>query len=131
MSEKTCKELIKERLTGRIDELSHLWAEYQDGGDSIYEFGLSFDYVPAEGRKRGYFRWQLSYGGPADEFRIYAEGRDSIWRTCKIEYLYMDWFDGAKRTLSGENYNLIENIFQSLFVEIDAAEAEFEKAYSE
>ena len=37
----------------------------------------------------------------------------------------MDWFDGAKRTLSGANYDLIEEIFLALFVETGTAQERF------
>lgn len=45
-----------------------------------------------------FWRLQLSWGGPSDEFRIYLNGRpqDLInGATVEIAYHYMDWFDGA------------------------------------
>lgn len=145
----TCKERINGELAGRIDDLRQLWAAYahpntptatEDGniiggdmdGGHIYEFGLYFDYVaPGTFRKqqRGYFRWQLSTGGPGDEFRIYAEGSGYRWHVDRIEYVFMDWWDSAKRTLSGARFDLLEEIFQALFVEDGSAQAEFEKAF--
>lgn len=144
MSDKTCKERIAVHLASRMDDLRQLWTAYcnpgtetstEDGniiggdmdGAHIYEYGLCFDYVQPE-HGRGYFRYQITWGGPSDEFRIYAQGNGYKWHVDRIAYHFMDWFDGAKRTLSGKNRELIEEIFQSLFVEIGSAQAEFKKA---
>ena len=56
----------------------------------LSEFGLGFYYVEPhtyEDQKDAYYKWQLSWGGPGDEIRIYNKDR--------IEYWYLDWFDGA------------------------------------
>ena len=62
---------------------------------TLDEYGLSFDYVAPDtftGQAKGYFRWQLSYGGPSDEFRFHINPDFS----CRaIEYWFLDWFDGA------------------------------------
>src|SRR3990172_6700819 len=109
MTDHSCKARVSEHLTGRIEALQTLWDLYREDSEAsdedyghIYDYGLSFDYVPAEDRRRGYFRYQLSWGGPSDEFRIYAEGHEYRWHVDKIEYWFMDWFDGAKRVLSGK-----------------------------
>ena len=145
MTTKTCKERINGELKDRISDLRQLWEAYcnpdtatstEDGniiggdmdGAHVYEYGLCFDYVAPEGRKRGYFRYQLSGGGPSDEFRIYAEGSGYEWHVDRIEYVFTDWFDGAKRTLSGANYDLIEEIFLALFVETGTAQERFTAA---
>lgn len=59
------------------------------------ETALAWDYVAPFtflDQKAGYFRLQLSWGGPSDEFRIYTDMQKDI---KKIEYWYMDWGDGA------------------------------------
>jgi len=70
--------------------------EYEDLFDYINNSALSWDYVEAEtfeNQEEGYYRLQLSWGGPSDEFRIYTtQYADEI---DVIEYHYMDWFDGA------------------------------------
>lgn len=66
--------------------------EYEDLYDYANQTALSWDYVEGEGRKAGYYRLQLSWGGPSDEFRIYITQDKEI---DIIEYWYMDWFDGA------------------------------------
>lgn len=42
--------------------------------------------------KPSYKRIQISWGGPSDEFRIYANGT--------IEYWFLDLYDGAKVVLN-------------------------------
>jgi len=66
--------------------------EYDDLFDYVNQTALSWDYVDSEGREAGYYRLQLSWGGPSDEFRIYVNQDKEI---DIIEYWYMDWFDSA------------------------------------
>ena len=62
---------------------------------TIFDYGLSFDYCGAEDDESastpGYFRYQISWGGPSDEFRFYAEKitpyKYAVW---KIEYWFLD-----------------------------------------
>lgn len=68
----------------------------EDFFDYVNQNALSWDYVESgtfEDQKEGYYRLQLSWGGPSDEFRIYTIG-DTL-EIDVIEYWYMDWFDGA------------------------------------
>ena len=68
---------------------------YEDGTDEFCDYGLSFDYVAPgtfENQEAGYFRFQMSTGGPGDELRFYA-GRDNDLHCA--EYWFLDWFDGA------------------------------------
>ena len=66
----------------------------EDFFDYVNSNALSWGWVDAEDEKNpGYFRLQLSWGGPSDEFRIYTIG-DTLDIDC-INYHYMDWFDGA------------------------------------
>ena len=115
---KSCEKRIDENLRMRLDDLQKLWTAYCDGEEeiedlgSIYDYGLCFDYIPAEtfeDQKEPYFRYQLSWGGPSDEFRFYT-GPDLI--PYKIEYVFLDWFDGAKRELKGEDFDLLFEIFE-------------------
>lgn len=85
---------------------------------SLNEYGLSFDYCyPAKGNP-GYFRYQLSWGGPSDEFRIYADKRSEYtWVIWKVEYWFLDWFDSAKRVLHGEDEKFMKNLLTGFFME--------------
>ena len=68
---------------------------YEDFFDYVNQSGLCFDFVSVdtfEDQDRGYWRFQMSWGGPSDEFRIYTDDQNQIEY---IEYWYMDWFDGA------------------------------------
>ena len=68
--------------------------EYENLFDYVNQSALSWEYVEGEDEKNpGFYRLQLSWGGPSDEFRIYTIG-DTLEIDC-IDYHYMDWFDGA------------------------------------
>ena len=84
MKDKTCEERIDAALTDRMQDFRKGELE-----------GLGFDYVNPntfEDQPRGYHRWQLSWGGPSDEFRLYSDGT--------VHYHFMDWYDGAKRYIT-------------------------------
>lgn len=114
-----CKARVSEHLKGRLQDLQRLWKAYcKDGeGDvedlgNIFEYGLCFDYVALGtfGKQRkGYFRYQLSWGGPSDEFRFFCGPELQPYR---IEYWFMDWFDGARRILKGKNEILLLEIWE-------------------
>ena len=89
--ERSCADQVQEHLEDRLKELHTVE-------------GLCFDYVDPDtftDQKEGYWRWQLSWGGPGDEFRIYVNPDKSVHR---IEYWYLDWYDGAKVTLSPQQH---------------------------
>jgi len=119
----------------RIKDLRTLWNLYLEDPDAqdeelgnIFEYGLCFDYVPAgtfRDQKRGYFCYQLSWGGPSDEFRFYC-GPDL--KVDKITYAYLDWFDGMEITLRGKDFELLKEIFEMFFVDSGTAKAALEKA---
>lgn len=59
------------------------------------EYGVGFDYVAAgtfERQRVGYFRYQLSYGGPAEEFRFFVDPEHNLIRA---EFWLLDWFTGS------------------------------------
>lgn len=135
--EKPCKDRVKNHLTGRMHDLRILWKLYCDGdedGDydlgTFCEYGLSFDYVAPytfKNQPEGYFRYQLSWGGPSDEFRFYANRSHRDWVVYRIEYWFLDWFDGAGITLQGEKKEFMEEIFQ-FFNDVESCTHEYEKA---
>ena len=71
---------------------------YQDSFFDYLNDGyfLGWDFVEpftfGEDQKAGYWRLQISWGGPSSEYRIYVDSEKAI---RKIEYWYLDWFDGA------------------------------------
>ena len=80
-----CVDLVEDRWKDRQEDLKN--PEYE---------GLCFDYVEPntfEHQLEGYFRGEFSWGGPSDELRAFVNEHYEIHR---LEYWYMDWFDGAK-----------------------------------
>jgi hypothetical protein len=132
MKNASCEQRIV-ALQGRVADLRQLWTAYCDGdeeaGDlgTLCEYGLSFDYV-APGtfgdQKEGYFRYQLSWGGPSDEFRFFVNPDLSCHR---VEYWFLDWFDGAHRILFGEAEALLLDIWR-WFCDTGTARAALESA---
>ena len=132
--EKTCERRVSEHLKGRIEDLKKLWAAYQDDPEkslddlgNMYEYGLCFDYVAPgtfDDQTEGYFRYQLSWGGPSDEFRFYVGPE---FKCHRIEYWFLDWFDGASRAIEGENLALMVEIF-TWFDDGGLVKTEFDKA---
>jgi len=140
MKTATCADRVRPNLEGRIAGIRKLWALYNDDPEAydyelgnLYEYGLCFDYVPPgtfEDQLEGYFRWLLSTGGPGDEFRFYADrspNRLSGWSVYRIEYWFLDWFDGAHIDLSGEDEELMRELFE-FFAEVGMADSEYNNA---
>ena len=77
------------------DHVGNDYHNYDDLYDYINQTALSWDYVEPytfNDQREGYYRLQLSWGGPSDEFRIYTDIDKNI---SNIEYWYLDWYDGA------------------------------------
>ena len=126
-----CKQRVAGSCEGRLEDLDKLWKAYCTGEEDVEdlgnlnEYGLCFDYVAPntfDDQKEGYFRYQLSYGGPSDEFRFYC-GLD--YTLYKIEYWFMDWNDGAKKIVTDNK--LMQEIFD-WFNDCGSCRDEFEKA---
>jgi len=121
MAELKCKDQIKERWASRRADFKQLFKK-PEGNDELSplsEYGLCIDFVPARtftGQLHGYYRYQLSWGGPSDEVRVWRTGNKPIL----IEYWFMDWGDGAKlnitRDLIGQELGryILENVNQGL-----------------
>ncbi len=117
MRTQTCESRIDDHLADRLCDLRRLWTAWCEGnatddGESFAEYGLSFDYVAPEtftDQREAYFRYQLSWGGPSDEFRFFVNPDLSCH---SVEYWFLDWFDGAHRVLSGEDEKLLLAIWQ-------------------
>lgn len=119
MNEKTCKGKIGAALQGRFEDIEKLWNLWKEDPEAydpdlgnFNEYGLAFDYVAPGSfneQKQGYFRYQISYGGPSEEFRFFT---DENFRPYQIEFWYLDWFDGAKTILRGKKLGLMQEIFE-------------------
>jgi len=115
---RTCKERVEEHLKGRMEDIDKMlnpenYTEKElEEVPELFEYGLCFDYVPANtfnDQPEGYFRWQLSTGGPGDEFRFLTE--DPTENMPVIEYWFLDWFDGANIELKGVHLDLLNQIW--------------------
>ena len=90
-----------DQLKGRASDIADIMtrqrsddAEVADQAyDDFYQYGLSFDYVPPftfEEQRAGYWRWQISWGGPGEEFRIYVDPVTD--RVKEVDFYYTeDW----------------------------------------
>ena len=97
IKERTCEELVYGEWQSRRADFSSymLRADENDELGPWHEYGLGFAYVAPdtfEGQYEGYFRYQLSWGGPSQEIRFFADPSFSIHR---IEFWHLNWFDGA------------------------------------
>lgn len=71
--------------------------------DAFNEYGLCFDYVAPgtfDNQPTGYWRYQISWGGPSEEIRFYGSPSDNA--PALIEFWYLDWFDGAPEDVTGD-----------------------------
>lgn len=139
----SCKSRWAAEKNSEIRAIRKLWNLYcagnEDGdedGCRFGEHGLAFDYVAPGTFKntRGYWRWQISWGGPSDEFRFYADtcgDHDDVYlhfKLTRIEYAFLDWFDGYSRKLTGKDEALLREIWDLHFNELGLAKAEYRKA---
>lgn len=105
---KKCDERIEETMKSRLEDFRLLLkGEKNDDLGDLANYALAFDYVEPgtfDDQREGYFRYQISWGGPSDEFRFFVNPDLSCHR---IEYWFMDWFHGASRTCNGEDERLM------------------------
>lgn len=124
---RTCAERVGESLESKLETLRALWDLYQEDPEAYHdeeetkldEYALSFDYVAPgtfNDQPEGYFRYQISYGGPSEEFRIYANKDGAhTWTIYRIEYWFLDWFDGAHINLIHDDFTWFESFVLSYF----------------
>jgi hypothetical protein len=101
--QKKCIDLVNKNYQSRLKDLREAYNNQNiDLSTWLSEYGLNWDYVVPntfDNQEDGYYRWQLSWGGPSDEFRIYTDNKKNIQ---SVEYWYLDWFDGASITVNDE-----------------------------
>ena len=91
--DKSCADLIAGELKDRELQLEELYRkidgndemEESDARDELYSMAYGID-------RREIVRVVWSGGGPADYLEITHSGGDII----RVEYLYQDWYDGAR-----------------------------------
>ncbi|MGE3992564.1 hypothetical protein [Pseudorhodoplanes sp.] len=129
---KSCEQRIDAELKDRLNDLRRLWAAFIAGREdddlgSLSDYGLCFGYVSPgtfDEQDEAYYRYQLSWGGPSDEFRFFVNPDLSCHR---IEYWFLDWFDGAYRVLTAESRQLMLDLWD-WFRETGLARTAFEGA---
>lgn len=60
-----------------------------------HNYGLSFDYVEPftfDNQRDGYWRFQISWGGPSEELRAWYDSEDNL---RALEFWFLDWGEGA------------------------------------
>ena len=127
--EKTLKERMEISHISRTEDLiklfEHSSCEYNDNcyvNEDLeecpivqelglyHDYGLSFDYVEEytfNDQEEPYFRYQISWGGPSEEYRIYT---DDLFNIERVEYWFLDWFEGENKTLDKDDiiFDVIE-----------------------
>ena len=132
-----CKDRVGASYKSRFAEIKALWNLYREDSEKYHddygrwdEYGLCFDYVPRgtfTDQKRGFFRFQISTGGPGEEIRFYA---DETLALTRVEFWYLDWFDGAHVKVTGKNRELIDEIWED-WKEMELPQTQMEKATAE
>jgi hypothetical protein len=120
MKETKRKVSVTRSMRKRIHDLNILLTAYLQGEDetgdmgTLGDYALSFDYVAPgtfDDQREGYFRYQLSWGGPSDEFRFFV----NLDLSChRVEYWYLDWFDGASFTPGDGELSFLLEIWEWL-----------------
>jgi hypothetical protein len=135
--EASCASRWAAHKESRVIDLRLLLVAWHEGDEdrhaneigTLSEYGLGFDYV-APGtftdQKEGYWRYQISWGGPSDEFRFYAGGCGEQ-QPHRISYAFLDWFDGHEQALAGDDLEVIHQLW-TFFRDTGVTEAEYRKA---
>lgn len=114
--QRTCREQVQEHKNSRLNDLKILLygddeAKEREELPDLWDYGLGFDYVPSNtfgNQPQGYFRFQISWGGPAEEIRFYTDATTTLY---KAEFWFLDWWDGAKKILSNEDWEIAKDLF--------------------
>ena len=114
--DRSCEARVEKHMSGRVDDLRVLWAAFLQGRTdkelgSLNEYALCIDYVAPgtfNDQTEGYFRYQISYGGPRDAFRFFVNPDFTVHR---IEYWFLDWFDGAHRSVEDQPAQVLHNLW--------------------
>ena len=68
---------------------------YNNAQDEWHDFGLSYQYVEPftfDDQRDGYWRFQISFGGPSEELRAWFDSNDQL---RALEFWFLDWGEGA------------------------------------
>lgn len=110
---KLCPEIMDANELKSYNQEKEQYNGYSDFFDYANQAGLSFDRVEAEtfkDQEEPYWRWQLCWGGPSQEFRLFDDGN--------LEFWHLDWFDGACVIVQDEIFKDLMNKFKSLSIDL-------------
>lgn len=114
----TCEQRIDDELQDRIASIHEGFYGRSPEDDVEDEDGAleASDSLPdpLSIERRITYHVALSTGGPADGFRLTFDPEDG--QLIRGEYYYQDWFDGATRTLSDEDADMIAEAY-GIYVE--------------
>lgn len=110
---KSCKGRIDKELKERIEDFKNALEgkypneeEFEDFLEWLNCYALAYDDDPYYRAKR----LELSYGGPQDYFLFFYDQEGGRYR---IEYHFLDWFDGAERVLEGDDFEIMKEVFEN------------------
>jgi len=87
-------ERMDRQLDNSLDEGLKLDLE-NEASIEWHNYGLSFDYVEPftfDDQRDGYYRFQISWGGPSEELRAWYDSEDNL---RALEFWFLDWGEGA------------------------------------
>jgi len=101
--QKTCEERIDKGLKDRMKDVREIVGA-EDPVEELNEKALALS-------KYEVYKLEFSWGGPQDyfEFEYDPESKTLV----RITYHFLDWFDGAERTIkeNSEEWKLLEELF--------------------
>ena len=117
MSQPTCADLVSTQWDKTREALQAFQNDdlTNEEGNTLGEYGLDFSFVEPDtfdDQPVGYWRYQISWGGPADEIRYHLDADRS--HGLKVEYWYLNWFDGASTHLKDDDKELAMWVFDLL-----------------
>jgi len=106
IKELKCADLIDDNMKSREEHIREMM-ENPDHDDYFDDPALSISI-------RKVTTICFSYGGPADYLEITWQGNGQEFEIDKVEYLYQDWFDGARRVVLEDSplYEYARNVIE-------------------
>lgn len=97
-NQETCAERVSPSAKYVDGEIRRMLDEVYSGAEDpeLYNYGLSLDWsVKVDGNDESgiCYVWLLSWGGPSQEIRAFF--RPMAREPYRVEYWFLDWFDGA------------------------------------
>lgn len=102
--EPSCADRIRKHLDRELEEVRKAWQAHQNGEDPEEEYTIY-----GEGRKT-VSTLILSGGGPSSQWEVTFDDDNVIEQ---IDYVFKDWFDGARLTLEGEEFDLVHEFLKA------------------